>query len=385
MTAAAGPRHIHEMVAPLEDRQRIDRLTPLDDALAHIARLVAPARPYEVRTAVAWGATLAEDIVAGERPATALALIDGFAVRADATIDASAYAPAPLADARPVDAGEPMPQGSDAVVPPEAVAFTNGVAEVLAPVAPGDGVLHPGIDAGPREVVQRAGARLRASDVAAMQALGIGSVMVRRPKLLFRCARAHREPIADATIAWLGRAVTADGGEPWSMGSDTPMKKLLSERDADGLIVVGGTGSGRDDHEVGNLAQVGTVEVHGIALSPGETTAFGTANGRPVLLLPGRLDAALAAWLTLGRGLLARLSGGRDAEPGTQATLARKVASTVGLTELVLVRLTAEGAVPLAAKYLPLTAFAHADGWILVPAASEGYPAGATVMVRALP
>ncbi len=75
----------------------------------------------------------------------------------------------------------------------------------------------------------------------------------------------------------------------------------------------------------------------------------------------------------------------RDEAPGSPTTLARKVASTVGLTELVLVRRTQDGAVPLAAKYLPLTAFAHADGWILVPAASEGYPAGATVMVRALP
>jgi molybdopterin molybdotransferase len=373
------------MVAPLEDRQRIDRLMPLDDVLARIARLVAPVTPCEVQTSVAYGAILAEDIVAGERPATALALIDGWAVGADMTIDASSYAPALLADAKPVDAGEAMPPGSDAVVPIETVTFANGVAQVLAPVAPGDGVLHPGTDSGSREVVQRAGAHLRASDLAVIQALGIRSVRVRRPRLLFRCIRAHHDPIVDATIAWLGRAVTADGGEPWSMGSDTPMKKLLSERDADGLIVVGGTGSGRDDREVGNLAQVGTVEVHGMAISPGETTAFGIATGGPVLLLPGRLDAAITAWLTVGRGLMARLHGGRNAEPGTQATLARKVASTVGLTELVLVRLTAEGAMPLAAKYLPLTAFAHADGWILIPAASEGYPAGATVMVRALP
>ena len=364
MTAAAGPRHIHEMVAPLEDRQRIDRLTPLDDVLARIARLVEPVRPCEVRTAAAWGATLAEDLVAGERPAMALALIDGFAVRADATIDASGYAPALLADAEPIDAGEPMPPGSDAVAPLETVALRDGVAEIMAPVAPGDGVLHPGIDAGPREVVQRAGARLRASDAAAIQALGIGSVVVRRPLLLFRCARAHHDPIADAIMAWLGRAVTADGGEPLSVGAGAPMQALLSEKDADGFVVVGGTGSGRDDDAVKALSRIGSVEIHGIAISPGETTAFGTANGRPVLLLPGRLDAAIAAWLTVGRGLLAQLRSGSDEEPGSPATLARKVASAVGLSELVLVRLTAEGAVPLAAKYLPLTAFAHAHGWI---------------------
>jgi molybdopterin molybdotransferase len=373
------------MVAPLEDRQRIDRLTPLDDVLARLANLVGTVRPCEVRTAAAYGATLAEDVVAGERPTTALALIDGWAVRADLTIDASAYAPAVLTEARPIDAGAAMPPGSDSVAPVEAVAFAGGVAAALAPVAPGDGVLLPGTDAGPRELVRRAGTRLRASDVAAMQALGVGSVVVRRPRLLFHCARAHRDPIADAVVAWLGRAVATDGGEPLSMGAGTPIETLLPDCDADGFVIVGGTGSGRDDDAVKALSRVGTVEVHGIAISPGETTAFGIANGRPVLLLPCRLDAATAAWLTVGRGLLARLRGGRDDGPGTMVTLARKVASTVGLSELVLVRRTENGAVPLAAKYLPLTAFAHADGWILVPAASEGYPAGATVLMRALP
>ena len=51
--------------------------------------------------------------------------------------------PGVLADARPVDAGEAMPPGSDAVAPPEAVTLRDGIAEVMAPVAPGDGVLSP--------------------------------------------------------------------------------------------------------------------------------------------------------------------------------------------------------------------------------------------------
>jgi molybdopterin molybdotransferase len=186
-------------------------------------------------------------------------------------------------------------------------------------------------------------------------------------------------------VAWLGRAIAADGGEPLSAGADAPMRTLLSDADADGFVIIGGTGNGREDHAVEALAQIGTVEIHGIAISPGETTAFGVANGRPVLLLPGRLDAAIAAWLTVGRGLLARLRGGTDDEPGSPVTLARKVASTVGLTELALMRRGPDGVMPLATKYLPLTAFAHADGFILVPAASEGYPAGATVAMRALP
>ena len=55
-----------------------------------------------------------------------------------------------------------------------------------------------------------------------------------------------------------------------------------------------------------------------IAVSPGETAAFGFVGTRPVLLMPGRLDSALAIWLLIGRHIIAKLSGGRvelDAVP----------------------------------------------------------------------
>ena len=35
--------------------------------------------------------------------------------------------------------------------------------------------------------------------------------------------------------------------------------------------------------------------------------------------------------------------------------------------------------------YVPLSALAEADGWILVPADSEGYPPGAEVVIRPFP
>jgi molybdopterin molybdotransferase len=374
------------MVASPEDRQRIERLMRVADVLACMAKLVEPVVPRQLQLAVALGATLAEDVVvATERPAAPLALIDGWAVRAEATTDAGAYTPAALAEAQPIDAGEPMPPGSDAVVPTDGVAVRAGVAEALAPVAPGDGVLQQGADAGQREVLRRAGERLRAIDIAAMRALGIGSARFRRPRLLIGRARTHRDPIADAIVAWLNQAIAADGGEPLTAVAGANMPALLSGANADGFVIVGGTGTGRDDHAVTTLARIGKVEVHGVALSPGETTAFGITNSRPTLLLSGRLDAAIAAWLLVGRGMLARLRGGSDEEHGSTARLARKVASTVGITELVLVRRTEDGVVPLAAKYLPITSFGHADGWILVPEASEGYPAGAAVTVRPLP
>ena len=64
--------------------------------------------------------------------------------------------------------------------------------------------------------------------------------------------------------------------------------------------------------------------------------------------------------------------------------LLAQAARTLDL-ELVPVRRKDDTAEPLATKYLPLSALARSDGWILVPADSEGYAAGAPVQVRPWP
>jgi molybdopterin molybdotransferase len=159
----------------------------------------------------------------------------------------------------------------------------------------------------------------------------------------------------------------------------------LRDESAQAVIAIGGTGAGRNDASVFVLARLGRVEAHGIALSPGATAAFGMIGTRPVLLLPGRVDAALAVWLLLGQRMLARLTGSREAPAAVSARLTRKVASNLWLAELIPVRLRDGEAEPLGSGYLPLQTLARADGWILVPPDREGHPAGAGVMVRAWP
>jgi molybdopterin biosynthesis enzyme len=55
------------------------------------------------------------------------------------------------------------------------------------------------------------------------------------------------------------------------------------------------------------------------------------------------------------------------------------------MTELVPVRCSTGVAEPLGSGYLSLTALARSDGWIVVPADSEGFPAGTQVAVRPWP
>jgi molybdopterin molybdotransferase len=374
------------MIVPLEHRQQIARLMPLDDVMRRIAERVQPTSPREMRAAAALGATLAQDIVAADpRPAAPLALMDGWAVRAELTADAGPYAPAVLSQLREVAVGEALCGDSDAVAPLEAVTWRGGNGEVHTAMTPGEGVLMPGADAGVGEVLRQTGRRLRAVDVAAMQALGIAGARVRRPRIRVARAGRGRNDIADAIVDWLAYAIAADGGEPVATRPGGEVEALLTGGGVDAVAMVGGTGAGARDDTVHALGQTGIVDAHGIALSPGETAAFGIANSRPVLLMPGRLDAAVAVWLVIGQAILAKLRGSTEHLSSRKSALIGKITSTVGLTELVLVRQIGDGVEPIASKYLPLATLAQADGWIVIPAASEGLPPDARVTVCPLP
>jgi molybdopterin biosynthesis enzyme len=366
--------------------QRIARLTPLADALASIDRLVAPVEPRRIKLVDAAGMCLAADIVVRHaHPGSVIALRDGIAIGADATLDASSYAPARLAGAPTfVDVGDRLPPNTDAVAPLDGVEIREGSVDVLMPFAPGDGVLPPEADAAAGDVPGRAGTRLRESDVTVLSVLGVSDVEVREPRVCVAVANPGRDAIIGAIEGLLLRAVEAAGASVvMSSASRLGVEDAIAAADA--VIVIGGSGSGRRDHSVRDLARLGTVAFHGVGLAPGETAAFGVAEQRPVLIMPGRLDAALAVWLTLGRRMLARLSGYEDEGQGTPVTLTRKIASTLGLAELVPVAREQGGVAPLASGYLALRSLARADGYVLVPADSEGFPAGARVEMRPLP
>jgi molybdopterin biosynthesis enzyme len=375
---------------PSEPQQLLSRLAPLREALARIDALAAPVEPRDVELAGAAGRVLAADVlVETPLPATAVALRDGWAVRAETVADAGPYAPAPLTPPPVfVAIGAPLPADADAVLPPDAVTLSGGVAEATATVAPGEGVLPAGADAEPGRPLRRAGTRLRAVDLALLRAAGVPRVAVRAPRLRLVTANAFVDAVDDTVAPLIARAIDGEGGaaDIVRVVLDGALDRVLQESEhADAVVVIGGTGAGRHDTSVRTLARLGKVDIHGVGLTPGESAALGALGGRPVLLLPGRLDAALAAWLVLGRHLLRRLTARSDPDADTPVQLTRKIASTVGLAEVVLVRRSDGGVEPLASGAFPLHALARADGWVLVAPDREGFPPGATVDMYALP
>jgi molybdopterin biosynthesis enzyme len=366
--------------------QTISKLTPLADVLLTVGAEVKPVTPRTIEIFAARGRALAADALAPSRPASALALQDGWALSSDETLGAGGYAPSPLVRTPSrIEAGQALPAGTDSVAPIDAVKITNGRAEAFLAINPGDGVLAPGTDTDSAIPLRRAGERLRSMDLAAFSAAGIARVTVREPRIRVLPVR------GGGIISAAARLVVADierlGGAARLDDSGRGLAGAMAAQSADAIVAIGGTGSGRNDSSVQTLAREGRLTVHGVALTPGETAAFGFVGRRPVLLLPGRLDAALSVWLIVGRRMLDRLAAVKNGEnePREALILARKVSSTVGLVEVVPVRRNGTEAEPMAIKYLSLSNLTRSAGWILVPADSEGYSAGTSVQVKPWP
>jgi molybdopterin molybdotransferase len=103
-----------------------------------------------------------------------------------------------------------------------------------------------------------------------------------------------------------------------------------------------------------------------------------------VLVLPGAPLGCLCAYDLLASRLLRRLGRrpGTLAYPRRGLTLARKLSSRIGRLELARVRVSGGQAEPVAvAEGRALVSAVEADGFVLVPPASEGHAAGERVEV----
>ena len=150
------------------------------------------------------------------------------------------------------------------------------------------------------------------------------------------------------------------------------------------VLVSGGSSTGPEDHAPGLVARLGSLDVHGVALRPASPTGLGFIQGVPVVLLPGNPVSCLCAYDLFAGRIVRKLAGRPVSWPyrSIERPLARKLTSDLGRLDYVRVRLVGESVEPMATSGASiLSSTTRADGFVLVPADLEGYPAGATVTV----
>lgn len=362
-------------------------LTPIDEVLARLRAACEPVAPLTRPLAEAVGCVAAAMApLPCALPAGAVAMVDGWALTAADLAGASAYTPAPLP--RPpafVGVGDTLPEGCDCVLEDGAVERVGSVFQALAEAIPGQGVRRAGEDCPAGQALIGEGRAITGLDLFVAHSAGLTDLRVRCPRLALVDV-----PAADgatSTADMLARLAAAAGAQvmrcPAAKRDVAAVAAALAPIEADLIVIIGGTGAGPGDATVAALAAAGAAPVHGFALQPGRSAAVGLLGRVPVLACPGAGGPALAVWWTVAEPILDRLAG-RDDRPKLVRPLARKIASQIGLTEVVLLRDTSEGWLPLAIGDLPLAALAAADAWVAVAPRSEGHAAGETLAASPL-
>ena len=343
----------------------------------------------EVALAAAQGRVPASAIVASaDVPATACAVEDGYAVRAEETVGAAPYNPLsfPVVEvgegalshgtAARIGAGQPLPAGADALLPSDAVELEgDGQISVLTPIAEGNGAVMAASELRAGDVLWPVEGRrqpLRPAEIGLLGAAGVLRLpVVRRPRTRI---------LVGAAAEVLGRILQAlverDGG------TVIGLERLERGQPGDMDLV-----AGADVVLLGGVESDVEIAVQGIAIEPGRETCLARLDNAIIALLPGLPAACFWAYeLVAGRAI--RCRGGRD--PGfpfvsRRFRTTRKIASALGVTEVVPVRIDAadpDAVVPWPNGQAPrLRNAISADGFALVPATSEGFPPGSELEV----
>ncbi len=345
-------------------------LRTVDEHLATILDGIGIIDPIELALLDAQGLLLAENVVSTVAlPGFDNAGVDGYAVRAVDTRDASDAQPSVLPVVGDVVAGAksragmgpglamrimtgaPIPVGADAIVDLEST--DQGVARVgvRRPVRSGESIRRAGEDLQAGQPALGAGAALGPQQIALLAALGRDRVVVRpRPRVIILSTGSElvdvgQPPafgeVTDANSYLLSAAARDAGADAYRVGIvPDDHARLLDKLEsqllrADILITTGGVSLGAFDVVKQALSEIGTVEFSRVAMQPGMPQGFGHLGDKvPIFCLPGNPVSALVSFEAFVRPAIRKLLGKRQIHRATvQAVSLERVDSPAGLRQ----------------------------------------------------
>ncbi len=381
-------------------------LVSLDAAREILLKLAHPLGEEEVDIAEAYGRVLARDVTSlVDVPPFDRSTVDGYAVVAESTYNASELTPVELKVADRVEAGEwprrgvefgeavevatgaPLPRGTNAVVMVEYTQERGDFVRIFKPVAPGENVMNAGSDISAGEVVLRRCTKLSAREIGVLAAIGMKSVaVVKRPRVVIISTGNELLPpgeplrlgaLYDVNSYSIAAAVREVGGVPLLFGIvrdeaesyEKAIEEALSVGDV--VLISGGTSAGVVDLTYRVLGRLGEVLFHGIMVRPGKPTIAASVGGKVVIGLPGYPSSALMIFHSVVRPLLLKMQCMEVEPPAVyRAKLAFSIEGAKGRRALYPVVLISRGGVhrayPLYAESGAISVLSRADGYIAV-------------------
>jgi len=392
------------------DNMNLDEALELWNRKLSASGCLIPTPAETIPVDMALGRITAEPVFARlSSPFYNAAAMDGIAVHFQDTTGASETNPVRLRrkdQFQWVNTGNLLPESFDAVIMVEDVQpIDDNTVEIIAPVTPWKHVRTIGEDIVTTELILPDGHKIRPIDLGAMLATGLTEIKVRKtPSALVIPTGSELvqpgEPLQPGNIIEFNSRVLAAYLNEWGLHAerspivtDSPEVLQKAVGDAVGrydlVIVNAGASAGSKDHTAGVIAKLGEVILHGVNIRPGKPVVLGIVRNKPVIGLPGYTISAVITLNLFGRKPADALLGmqspvGRRIE----ATLARPLPSKLGVQEFIRVKLGKVGssmmATPAGRGAGAVMTLVQADGFLTVPANSEGLGAGEKVMIDLL-
>ena len=334
--------------------------------------------------------------------------MDGIALLANVTFGATETTPVRLSPSQfiQVDTGDPMPDGTDAVVMIEDVVRDGDDVLLYTAAVPWQHVRQVGEDVCAGDMILPSFTVITPAALGAMLAGGVMEVSVVKPpvvgiiptgdEIVAPCTDPKPGDIIEFNSTIFSGILSSWGAIPktYPIVKDikediiTAMKTAVSECDA--VIINAGSSAGRDDYSSLAVSTVGTMLYHGIAIKPGKPAILGFAGAKPILGVPGYPVSGIIVLDQIMRPVIELMTGRNlHLQQQVEATLGRVLTSPLKYREFVRVRLGVNEngeyiATPLNRGAGVVTSFVKADGILDVPQDCEGYEAGDKVKITLL-
>jgi molybdopterin molybdotransferase len=402
------------------DQALANKLISIEEATT---RVLAEAHPLSVESrplADVLGMVLGEEIVASDSvPPFDNAGMDGFAVRAGDTVDATSDSPVRLAIGETIPAGHvatvalgaeeaarimtgaPIPEGADAVIQLEATEEAHGQVVIYEAVKPGKHIRRAGGDVVAGDRVLGSGTVLGPAEIGLIASLGRPAVQVhRRPRVAIvstgsELVDVDQVPGPGQIRNSNGYALQAQcrqlGIEPTMLGiapDEHEATRLLMEQGLkhDVLLTSGGVSVGRFDFVKDVQDELGVERrLWGVAMKPGKPLAFGVRDKTLVFGLPGNPVSVMVSFEMFVRPALLRLMGYRKTtRPLYRAIISEDAVNQDGRVFLLRVRAWREDGVWHVSSTGSqgsgiMRTWVGANGLAFVPGGSRGVRAGEEV------
>ncbi len=394
------------------------KVVPVEKALESARDIAVLTGEETIPLRKSYGRILAHDIYTdNEIPEFSRSSVDGYALIASDTFDASNTNPAILVIRGEIRIGQPVttplingdgyyiptggmvPPGTDAIVMIEHCSREGDHLLIKKPVAPGENLVKAGEDFGKGEKIFSGGRKLSIQDTGALAATGIVSVPVRKkPKIGIistggELVSPELNPgpgqVRDVNSSICYAFLVENNCSPIEYGivSDNvpELKEILltALNECDAVLISGG--SSKDVHDITSqvISDLGKVIVHGIALAPGKPTIIGQINKIPVIGLPGHPASAFVVLKIIVMELINRMLGSKSKDSyRVKAHMETSVSSVRGREDYVRVVLYGNNAVSVPGKSGLLNTLVRSDGMIKIPAQADGIEKGDLVEIQ---